>query len=99
MVSILSKSWLQDRYENPTEAQLYAEKALELLNELDIECGCVYSKCPEEHYFAWPIDGTSIPKGTMLPSYAPIEKVCRKCELSNVLHGILDPEDRAGDFV
>lgn len=95
----MTKSWLHERYPHPTQAQVYAEQALSLLNELDVECGCEYGECPPEHYFAWPMEGTSIPKGTMLPSYAPVTKTCRKCELSNVLHGILDPDDKAGDFV
>ena len=85
-------------YKQPTEAQKLADRALQKLNELEIECSCEHGETPKEHYFAWPMEGTSIPKGTMLPSYVPITKTCRKCELRNILVGISDPDDMASVY-
>ena len=86
-------TWVTDNYKNPTQAQLLAEKARKMLFELEVECGCEIGECPKEAYFPWPMEGTSIPKGTMLPSYSPITKTCRRCELANILNNIEDPDD------
>jgi hypothetical protein len=83
-------TWVTEHYKNPTEAQLLAEKARKMLHELEIECSCEYGECPKEHYFEF--------HGHMYPSYAPVTKMCRKCELNNLLYNIQDPDDCAGSF-
>lgn len=83
-------TWVEDRYKNPTEAQLLAEKARKMLHELDIECTCEHGETPKEHYFEF--------HGHMYPSYIPTTKMCRKCELNNLLYNIQDPDDMASVF-
>lgn len=91
-------SWLNNAYPHPTQAQRRADIALALLISLKLPCTCEYGECPKEHYFPWPDDNTSIPKGTLLPSYAPVTHTCVPCQISSILGNIIDPEDRAGSF-
>lgn len=83
-------TWVTDRYKSPTQAQLQAEKARQMLHELDIQCSCEHGETPKEHYFEF--------NGEMYPSYVPIAKMCRKCELNNLLYAIQDPDDLASVF-
>ena len=85
-------------YKQPTEAQKLADLALQKLNELEIECSCEYGECPEEYHFGLMLptdDGMEI---KYFPSYIPVTKTCRKCELRNILVGISDPDDLAGVY-
>jgi len=78
-------TWVTDNYKNPTQAQLLAEKARRMLFELEVECGCEIGECPKEAYFEF--------HGHMYPSYSPVTKTCRRCELANILNNIEDPDD------
>lgn len=89
-------SWVTERYKNPTQAQLLAGKARKMLHELNIPCECEHGE--PTSYFAWPMEGTGIPKGTMLPSSSTIIKMCKRCELNNILYNIEDPDDMASVF-
>ena len=83
-------TWVTDNYKNPTQAQLLAEKARRMLFELEIECSCVVGETPKEAYFEF--------HGYPYPSYIPITKTCRKCELANILNNIEDPDDVASAY-
>ena len=87
-------TWVEERYKNPTKAQLLAEKAKEMLNEIDVECVCEYGE--PAGYFAWPDEGPL--KGKMVASYVPVTKTCKKCKLANILWEIADPDDMSGVF-
>lgn len=87
-------TWVTEHYKNPTDAQLAAEQARKILNELDIMCSCEYGQPPKESYFELRFNDTVI----QAPSYVPVTKTCRKCELNNILYGIMDPDDVAGVF-
>ena len=84
-------------YVKPTQAQKHADIALKMLYEMGVECKCVYGESPPESYFPWP-GGHGIEAGTMLPSYVPVIESCKLCDVANVLHGIIDPDDMAGNF-
>jgi len=84
-------TWVTDNYKNPTEAQLMAEKARKMLHDLDIPCDCKFGETPKEHYFTFD-------DGNKYPSYIPTMKMCRKCELNNLLYCIQDPDDCAGNY-
>lgn len=84
-------SWVEDRYKNPTQAQLLAEKAFKMLRELNIECSCEHGEPPKEHYFEF--------NGNMYPGYVPVTKMCRKCQLNDLLYEIMDPDDVASIFI
>jgi uncharacterized protein (DUF983 family) len=83
-------TWVNQMYKNPTQAQLLAEKARGMLHELGVECSCEHGETPEEYYFEF--------HGEMYPSYIPTTKMCRKCELNNLLYGIQDPDDLASVY-
>lgn len=91
-------TWVEERYKNPTEAQLLAEKARKMLHELDIPCSCEHGECPEEHHFGLLVETENGAEIKYFPSYIPTTKMCRKCELNQVLYQIQDPDDAAGSF-
>lgn len=91
-------NWLDSAYKNPTQAQQLAYQARSILTSLNLPCTCEHGDCPPEHYFPWPDDNGPIPKGTLLPSYVPVTKTCKPCELSSILAHIIDPDDVAGVF-
>jgi len=76
-------TWTKGMYQNPTQAQLLAEKARKLFNELNIECKCEAGRSDD---------------GEMYPFYVPVTKMCKRCEVNNLLYLIQDPDDKASTF-